>query len=167
MLPNLAAEVAFWQNAFGLDAWTITARHARRRSPPLGALIGVVDEYDTAKRSATIVVAEPRTNALRRAWSSIVCHEMLHLVFRDAGIPWSHAQKPREHAVIERLDTLLADMKKRCPEQAAKVGGVFAGTIRLTRKKQRGELILEADMRAALRIPSPDSAEVSVIERVA
>ena len=141
-LPNLLAEVAFWQKAFGLDDWTIMARHVEdprancfsgpdrrdRMFKPGDSLLGMVRACSLENRTAEIRIRTPRTDRALRKWPVIVCHEMLHVVcaaHRGAG--WTLAS---EHNVINTAAPLLAQLKKKDPAAARSAAAVTARVLR-------------------------------------
>lgn len=130
-LPCLAAEVSFWQSAFGLDDWTIKARHVDDLRCPRNArerILGLVNACSPDTRTAEVHVRTPRTAAFLAVWREIVCHEMMHVLHaRHRGPGWTMA---KEHAVIEAAAPILARLKKRDPVAAARVGAEVARAVR-------------------------------------
>ncbi|MDC3960715.1 hypothetical protein KEG38_43080 [Polyangium jinanense] len=167
MLPNLAAEVAFWQKAFGLDDWTIEARHvedlrypcndAGAGYPAKGERMAGLCTVDRNARSARIAVRRPRTMRQLREWPEAVCHEVMHVLgaaYRMAG--WSIE---KEHLVINIVAPMLVKAKRKDPALAARTAGLFAETCRrcvaAPSPPTVSPIIAEAERAAAMSVSPP------------
>jgi hypothetical protein len=167
-LPDLAAEVAFWQKAFGLDDWTIEARHVDKLRYPCenaGAgypangvpMVGLC-AVDRNARSASIDVRTPRTMRELRQWPEAVCHEVMHVFGAAYRTPGWTIEK--EHRSINAIAPMLVKAKRKDPALAASAAEVLAEAYRrcfvALSPPTISPIIAEAERAAAMSVLPPE-----------
>ncbi|MDI3290139.1 hypothetical protein [Polyangium sp. 15x6] len=167
MLPNLAAEVAFWQKAFGLDDWTIEARHVENLRypcndagagyPAKGERMAGLCDADRVARTARIRICTPRTFRQLRQWPEAVCHEVMHVLGAACRTPGWTIQN--EHRSINIIAPMLVKAKRKDPALAARAAEALAEAYRRAAAALSpptiSPIVAEADRAAAMSVSPP------------